>query len=117
MWAFDAEAKKIGLAQRFVSLTVGGALVYGLYSYAPETGGAVANLNRAHDSILDLFNLKDGPKSLGGGANATANATNEGNATVEIEVNATVIPSLDEILAEVGDVEDDEEERGTRDEL
>ena len=131
MWAFDVEAKKIGLAQRFVSLTVGGALVYGLYSYAPETGGAVANLNRAHDSILDLFNLKDGPKSLGGGANATANATMEANATVEIEVNATVvddanatnatnataIPSLDEILAEVGEMEDDEEEQGTRDEL
>ena len=88
-------------------------------------------MNRAHDSILDLFNLKDGPKSLGGGANATANATNEANATVEIEVNATVvddanatnatnataIPSLDEILAEVGEMEDDEEEQGTRDEL
>jgi translocation protein SEC62 len=80
-------------------------------------------LNRAHDSILDLFNLKDGPKSLGGAMNATSsNATDapvaaETSATLEVnvtaeanetEVNATVIPSLDEILAEVGDDFEDE---------
>ena len=105
-------------------------MVYGLYSVAPEPGGAVANLNRAHDSILDLFNLKDGPKSLGGGANATgnltANATNgtetplvEQNTTAQEDVNATnatnatVIPSLDEILAEVGEEDDEDAEQPT----
>jgi translocation protein SEC62 len=122
-WGFDPHAKKIGLLQRFVGLSIGSAVVYGLYSVAPETGGAVANLNRAHDSILDLFNLKDGPKSLGGAMNATSsNATDapvaaETSATLEVnvtaeanetEVNATVIPSLDEILAEVGDDFEDE---------
>ena len=118
---------KIGLVQRFVGLTIGIAVVYGLYSVAPETGGAVANLNRAHDSILDLFNLKDGPKSLGGGANATgnltANVTNgtetplvEQNTTAQEDVNATnatVIPSLDEILAEVGEEDDEDAEQPT----
>ena len=130
LFAFDKHAKKIGLVQRFVGLTIGSAVVYGLYSVAPETGGAVANLNRAHDSILDLFNLKDGPKSLGGGANATgnltANATNgtetplvEQNTTAQEDVNATnatnatVIPSLDEILAEVGEEDDEDAEQPT----
>ena len=127
LFAFDKHAKKIGLVQRFVGLTIGSAVVYGLYSVAPETGGAVANLNRAHDSILDLFNLKDGPKSLGGGANATgnltANVTNgtetplvEQNTTAQEDVNATnatVIPSLDEILAEVGEEDDEDAEQPT----
>ena len=81
----------------------------------------------ACEGLTARSDLTDAPYGEG----TTANATNEGNATVEIEVNATVvddanatnatnatvIPSLDEILAEVGDVEDDEEERGTRDEL
>ena len=39
-------------------------MVHGLYSVAPETGGAVANLNGVTDSILDLFNLKDGPENF-----------------------------------------------------
>lgn len=128
LFAFDKRAKKIGPLQRFGALAIGGAVAYGLYTFAPETGGAVANLNRAHDSILDLFNLKDGPKSLGAGdanaTNATANATVvESNVTSNVtletlnataeDVNATAnatIPSLDEILAEVGDIDEDEEE-------
>lgn len=107
-----------------MSLIVGGVLVYGLYFYVLEIGGVVVNLNRAYDFILDLFNFKDGSKSLGGGVNVMVNVMNEGNVMVEIEVNVIVvddvnvmnvmnvivISSLDEILAEVGDVEDDEEE-------
>ena len=121
-WGFDRGAKKIGMLQRLMALSVGGAAVYAFYRFAPETGGARVLTHTAHDAILDLFNLKGGPKQLGGAVNTTnatataaSNATDgmivpEANTTASAnETNATVIPSLDEILAEVGDFYDEEE--------
>ena len=124
-WGFDRSAKKIGLLQRLLGLTIGSAVVFGLYRVAPETGGARVLTHTAHDAILDMFNLKGGPKQLGGAMNTTSDTAQttpevdipvvpEVNVTAETnETNATVIPTLEEILAEVGDVEDETVETKT----
>ena len=50
-----------------------------LYRVAPEKGSAIKSITRAHGSILDLFDLYDTPKGLGGSVenemNVTENAT------------------------------------------
>lgn len=129
-WGFDRSAKKIGLLQRILGLSIGGAVVFGLYRVAPETGGARVMTLTAHDAILDMFNLKGGPKQLGGAMNTT-NETAQASPNTDVpivpevnvtadanETNATVIPSLEEILAEVGeDIEDDEDKTTEKTEL
>lgn len=83
MWAFDdldAAGKVVGkipLLSRLGAAGAAAALLVGLYYVAPEKGSAIKTINKAHGSILDLFDLYDTPKSLAGqGGNATDAATN-----------------------------------------
>jgi translocation protein SEC62 len=86
MWAFDdldANGNAVGRIPALNRLAASGlaaALVFGLYKIAPEKGSAIKSINRAHGSILDLFDLYDTPKGLAGSVgenNATGNVTGE----------------------------------------
>ena len=71
MWEFDdldaagnvvgriGAVKRIGLAGALTAVLVG------LYKIAPENTKAI-NIHKAHDSILDLFDLNDVPKGIAG---------------------------------------------------
>lgn len=94
MWAFDdldAEGKVVGkipLLSRLAAAGAAGALLVALYWVAPEKGSAIKSINKAHGSILDLFDLYDTPKSLAG---AMGNVTDAANATNATDT-ATIVP-------------------------
>ena len=86
MYAFDDLDPRTGevvgripTLKRLLAAGTAGLMLAGLYRIAPEKGSAIKSINRAHGSILDLFDLYDTPKSIGGkaasgGENATAAA-------------------------------------------
>jgi translocation protein SEC62 len=84
MWAFDdldANGNVVGKISAINRLAAAGsaaAALAALYAIAPEKGSAIKSINRAHGSILDLFDLYDTPKGLAG---AAANATAAANAS------------------------------------
>jgi len=84
MWAFDDldaggnVVGKIPALNRLAAAGSAAAVLAALYAIAPEKGSAIKSINRAHGSILDLFDLYDTPKGLAG---AAANATAAGNET------------------------------------
>jgi translocation protein SEC62 len=85
MWAFDDldaggnVVGKIPALNRLAAAGTAAALLAALYTIAPEKGSAIKSINRAHGSILDLFDLYDTPKGLTGGLGE--NATEGANAT------------------------------------
>jgi translocation protein SEC62 len=84
MWAFDDldaggnVVGKIPALNRLAAAGSAAAMLAALYAIAPEKGSAIKSINRAHGSILDLFDLYDTPKGLAG---AAANATAAANAS------------------------------------
>lgn len=90
MYAFDDLDPRTGevvgripTLKRLLAAGTAGLMLAGLYRIAPEKGSAIKSINRAHGSILDLFDLYDTPKSIGGeaasgGENATAAADDAG---------------------------------------
>jgi hypothetical protein len=71
MWEFDdldASGNVVGRINAVKRLGLAGALtavLVGLYKIAPENTKAI-NIHKAHDSILDLFDLNDVPKGIAG---------------------------------------------------
>ena len=71
MWEFDdldASGNVVGRIGAVKRLGLAGALaavLVGLYKIAPENTKAI-NIHKAHDSILDLFDLNDVPKGITG---------------------------------------------------
>ena len=75
MYAFDDLDPRTGevvgqipTLKRLLAAGTAGLMLAGLYRIAPEKGSAIKSINRAHGSILDLFDLYDTPKSIGGEA-------------------------------------------------
>ena len=72
MWAFDDldaggnVVGKIPALNRLAAAGSAAAMLAALYAIAPEKGSAIKSINRAHGSILDLFDLYDTPKGLAG---------------------------------------------------
>ncbi len=62
------------LARRLAVAAGAAALVHALYRATPDGKGVVSNLKGANKSILEMLNLHEPPKSIGGsgGENATA---------------------------------------------
>eukprot|EP00230_Micromonas_polaris_P007454 CAMPEP_0117639870 /NCGR_PEP_ID=MMETSP0802-20121206/8557_1 /TAXON_ID=38833 /ORGANISM="Micromonas sp., Strain CCMP2099" /LENGTH=426 /DNA_ID=CAMNT_0005444831 /DNA_START=16 /DNA_END=1296 /DNA_ORIENTATION=+ len=78
----DANGNVVGripTAKRLAAASTAFAILAILYRVAPEKGSAIKSITRAHGSILDLFDLYDTPKGLGGSVenemNVTENAT------------------------------------------
>ena len=98
MWAFDDldvngnVVGRIPAMNRLAAASTAFAILAVLYRIAPEKGSAIKTINKAHGSILDLFDLYDTPKGLQGSVapNVTENATGaEGeDAGVPLETDA-----------------------------
>jgi hypothetical protein len=82
LWAEDAPVAGKGgvaaappsLARRLAVAAGAAALVHALYRATPDGKGVVSNLKGANKSILEMLNLHEPPKSIGGGGGENATA-------------------------------------------